>query len=297
MRIFLRLTVFVLITVIAFLFYGNSIPQISNKDSGPIEIGESPEELVEAGKLVFEKENSCLTCHSIGPDPNARCPDQQNVAVLAAERIPGMSAMEYLVESVYDPNAHILEGYPKNQMKPVNKPPLTLTDDEIKAVLCYLISLSSTVDVDSVMAVEAAQMPYKSGKIQVADDAPEIDLGFPQDEEEMGWAIMDGQQTYSDMKCWQCHVIKGVDWSEFTDLEIVIDDANIGPDLTNIGGIQSPQYILESLITPSAVIVAPVDLNSDEAGRSKMPEYHDTVTLRQLIDMTAYLASLKGVGK
>jgi mono/diheme cytochrome c family protein len=296
MRVFLKMTLFTLIIVSAFLYYGNSIPQISNKDTGPIEIGESPEELVEAGKLVFEKENSCLTCHSIGADPKARCPDQENVAVLAAERKPGMSAVEYLVEAVYAPNAHIVEGYQKNQMKPVNKPPLALSDDEIKAVLCYLISLSIPVDVESVRAIEAAQAPYKSGKIQVAEEAQEIDLGFPQDEEELAYMIEDGQQTYADMKCWQCHSVKGVDWSEFTDVEITIDEANIGPDLSNMGGIQNPQYILESLITPSAIIVAPMDVNADEAGKSKMPDYHDTLTLRQLIDLMAYLVSLKGGG-
>jgi hypothetical protein len=39
-----------------------------------------------------------------------------------------------------------------------------------------------------------------------------------------------------------------------------------------------------------------VDVNADEAGKSKMPDYHDTLTLRQLIDLTAYLVSLKGGG-
>ncbi len=297
MRVFMNISLFVLITVGAFAYYGNSIPQISTENIGPIEVGETPEELVEAGKAVFEKENSCLTCHSIGEDPKARCPDQENVAIIAATRRPGMSAVEYLVESVYDPNAFIVEGYPKNQMKPVSKPPLALTDDEIKAVLCYLISLSTPVDIETVKAIEVAQAPYKTGKIQVAEAEEGINFGFPEDEEDLQFTIEDGQQTFADMKCWQCHTVKGVDWSEFTEAEIKIDEGKIGPGLSNIGGIQSPQYILESILTPSAVIVAPLEVHADEVGGSKMPGYHDTMTLRQLIDITAYMASLKGKGK
>ncbi len=182
-------------------------------------------------------------------------------------------------------------------MKPVNKPPLALTDDETKAVLSYLISLSTPVDIETVKAIEVAQAPYKTGKIQVAEAEEEINLGFPEDEEELQFTIEDGQQTYADMKCWQCHKVKGVDWSEFTGAEIKIDEGKIGPDLSNIGGIQTPQYILESILTPSAVIVAPLELHADKVGGSKMPGYHDTMTLRQLVDITAYMVSLKGEGK
>jgi mono/diheme cytochrome c family protein len=33
-----------------------------------------------------------------------------------------------------------------------------------------------------------------------------------------------------------------------------------------------------------------------EAGKSKMPEYNDVLTVKQLADLSAYLASLKGGG-
>ncbi len=297
MRVLINISLFFLLTVSAFAYYGSSIPQISTENIGPIEVGETPEELIEAGQAIFEKENSCLTCHSIGEDPKARCPNQEDTAIEAAERKPGMSAVEYLVESVYDPNAFIVEGYPKNQMKAVNRPPLTLKDDEIKAVLCYLMSLSTTVDTETVQAIEVAQAPYETGKIQVAETEEGINLGFPEDEEELQYTIEDGQQTFADMKCWQCHTVKGVDWSQFTETKIEIDEGNIGPDLSNIGGIQMPQYLLESILSPSAVIVAPLEVHADEVGGSKMPGYHDTMTLRQLVDITAYMVSLKGEGK
>lgn len=56
------------------------------------------------------------------------------------------------------------------------------------------------------------------------------------------------------------------------------------------------EFFAESIINPNAVI----DQKGKELsylgddGKSKMPDYSDVLTLRQITDLAAYLASLKG---
>ena len=128
------------------------------------EIGETPEELIAAGKTIFMSDRAqCLTCHSLGEDPKARCPNQEGVGERAATRKAGLSAAEFLVESVYDPNAFIAPGYPAKQMTPVNKPPIALSHDEILAILSYLNTLGGQTDAEFVDALKNAQSPWRKG--------------------------------------------------------------------------------------------------------------------------------------
>jgi hypothetical protein len=54
-----------------------------------------------------------------------------------------MSDVEYLLESLSDPNAYIVEGFSPG-MPPVDKPPIDLSDMEMLAVIAYLQSLGGT---------------------------------------------------------------------------------------------------------------------------------------------------------
>jgi mono/diheme cytochrome c family protein len=276
MRSVISVAAFVLVVVASFVWFSRSVPQSSRADSGPIEIGESPEELMAAGKQIFERENSCLTCHSLGEDPKARCPNLEPVWEQAVKRRPEITAAEYLVQSVYDPGAYTVEGFPENQMKPVNRPPIGLSDDEIKAVLCYLVSLSIELTDEQVRDVERAQGPYSRGEIIVAQS----DEGFvwPEGDPE------EGEFIFEEMKCLQCHVVFGKGGS---------DSTNSGPDLTSIGSIQTRQYLFESIVSPNAVIVKG-ETHTTIDGATKMPEYHDTMTLRWLVDLVTYMATLQG---
>ncbi len=276
MRAMIPVGVFVLLIIGLFVWFGRSVPQLSRSTTAPVVIGQSAVELTAAGKTIFERENSCLTCHSIGEDPQARCPNLEEVWIQAATRQPELSAAEYLVQSVYDPNAYIVDGYPRNQMKPINIPPIGLTDDEIKAVLCYLVSLSTDLGPERAREIEIAQEPYRQGMIAVAQATG--GLTWPEGDPE------EGEYVFEDMKCLKCHVVAGRGGS---------DDENIGPDLSNIGSIQTSEYLAESLLDPNAVIVRGKGYTS-EGGSSKMPEYNDTMTLRELLDIVAYLTTLRG---
>ena len=54
-----------------------------------------------------------------------------------------MSALSYFAHSLYQPNSFIVPGFSPG-MPTINKPPVGLTDDEIKAVIAFLQSLGGT---------------------------------------------------------------------------------------------------------------------------------------------------------
>ncbi|MBI4481410.1 MAG: c-type cytochrome [Acidobacteria bacterium] len=282
LKAYAKIVLFVLLIIAIFIYVGETITSISGEGKGAALSGEVTPE---AGEALFWGKGKCSTCHSIGGRGSAiRCPNlgtneqfPDPVAVRAATRKPGMGAVEYMVESMYNPNAFVVAGFPKGLMTPINQPPISLSDDEIAAITLYLLSQSGEVGADQASALARAQAPFKSGKVQVAQATEAFKLP-------PGDAIM-GKRDFVQLKCYQCHTIEGVQFP-------AADVGGIGPDLTGIGAIQSASYLAESILDPSAVVVAGQGF-AGEDGRSKMPEYHDVMTLRQMLDVTAYLLSLK----
>ena len=99
----------------------------------------SSAEMVEIGKEIFNGKGICQTCHN----GSGRFPDLEGIATRAATRIPGYSAVDYMAESLYEPNKYIVPGFNPG-MPQINKPPIGLTDDEILTVIAYLQSLGGT---------------------------------------------------------------------------------------------------------------------------------------------------------
>jgi hypothetical protein len=54
-----------------------------------------------------------------------------------------LNDVEYLAQSMYEPTAYVVEGFPP-AMPPINKPPIGLTDQEILCVIAYLQTLGGT---------------------------------------------------------------------------------------------------------------------------------------------------------
>lgn len=238
MKLAKTLVPFVLAILIGYIAIGNSIPQI---ESGPVEmvteIGESPQELVAAGERIFTSDRAtCLMCHSLGEDPKARCPNQEGLGERAGTRKPGMIAAEYLIESVYNPNAFVVPGYPKNQMTPVNKPPIALSHDEILAVVAYLNTLGGVTDDGVVEQLRSSQDPWRKGLLtaDVAEDQALLPI-LPGDPAR-------GSTLFQTIGCAQCH-------------QLGQEGNDVGPELTAIGASQGARYILESIIEPYSVIV------------------------------------------
>ena len=58
-----------------------------------------------------------------------------------------------------------------------------------------------------------------------------------------------------------------------------------------MGAHHPAEYFAESVVNPNRVIVLGTGYTGAD-GLSKMPSYADTMTLRQLVDLVAYLKSL-----
>lgn len=103
----------------------------------------STADLVKVGREIMEGKGLCLTCHTIGKTGALRFPDLAGIGARAGTRVPGMSDVEYLAQSLYDPMAYVVEGFPP-AMPPMNQPPFSLTDQEILSVIAALQTLGGT---------------------------------------------------------------------------------------------------------------------------------------------------------
>lgn len=99
-----------------------------------------------------------------------------------------------------------------------------------------------------------------------------------------------GRQVYADLECYRCHAIHGESFAGAPG-----DVKTAGPDLTGMGSYHPAEYLAESVVNPDAVIVEGAGFTG--AGRlSIMPSYADRLTVRQLLDLVAYLQSLRDPG-
>ena len=101
----------------------------------------------------------------------------------------------------------------------------------------------------------------------------------------------EGRKLFVEAECYKCHEVIGEKFPGITEGE-----KGVGPELSQMATMHPVEFFAESIINPNAVI----DPKAKELGyvredgKSKMPDYNDLLTVRQIADLTAYLASLKG---
>ena len=95
-----------------YTYFANSIPQIESKPPQELSLeggNVTPAQLIKAGDEIYKTKGTCEICHRIG-QKGTRAPDLGGVGARAAKAKPGMTAKAYLIESLINPNAHIVEG-------------------------------------------------------------------------------------------------------------------------------------------------------------------------------------------
>ena len=148
MKTAFKLLLFTLLVTGFYTYVGQMVPQTEVHPPKTLVLREdmSKEEMIQAGQEIVGGKGTCLGCHTIGADKPGRFPDLGGVGARAATRKPGMTDVEYLAESLYQPNAFIVEGYTSG-MPTINKSPIGLSDQEILAVIAYLQSLGGDASV------------------------------------------------------------------------------------------------------------------------------------------------------
>jgi hypothetical protein len=141
----LRIGALIVATTGFYTYVGQMVPQKEVQAPQETVVGNNltSAEMVKIGREIMEGKGLCLTCHTIGKTGALRFPDLAGIAVHASSRVPGMNDVEYLAQSLYEPAAFVVEGFPP-AMPPMNQPPFGLTDREILCVIAALQTLGGT---------------------------------------------------------------------------------------------------------------------------------------------------------
>src|SRR5438046_8938742 len=142
-----RVGVFAVVGMGSYAMFANSVPKIECKPPQELSLegGKvTPAQLVKAGEEIFHTKGTCEICHRIG-QKGTRAPDLAGIGARAAKTKPGMSAKAYILESLLQPAAYIVEGYPPI-MPAVDKPPIALNRSEAWALGPFLASRGGRLD-------------------------------------------------------------------------------------------------------------------------------------------------------
>ncbi|NCF27132.1 MAG: c-type cytochrome [Gammaproteobacteria bacterium] len=233
-----KVFLFLLLVLGAFLWVGQAITAMTGgakKASSVVEV--SPE----GGESIFWGKGRCYTCHSLGGQGSAvRCPNLGQfgekfalaIGERAAQRAKERSeetgehytATDYLVESLAKPDAYLVEGY-KNEMAIVYAPPISLSLNDIKAVVSYLQSQGGDLDLESIEQPSEVAAKYYA-RISAAGAAGGGDPGA-------------GEEVFVD-NCEDCHQLQG-------------EGGEIGPSLDGISE-KGLKFITESILKPAKKI-------------------------------------------
>lgn len=95
---------------------------------------------VEDGREIFTgRLAACDVCHSTTPGDDGVGPSLAGIGDRAGDRVPGLTAEEYLRQSILDPDAYVVDGFRSGQMLDVYEE--RLGADQIDALIEYLMSL------------------------------------------------------------------------------------------------------------------------------------------------------------
>ena len=236
----MKLLTFSLAVIWFYAFVASLVPESSTAVSVTELDWTDPDSVAEQGALIFNGKGQCAACHTVDPSaPPGRCPDLTDIGITAANRVPGMSAKDYLIESLYEPEKYLVTGYGKI-MPPVWKSPISLSHVEIQAIIAYLQSQGGEID------PTPFEEPIDRAEADVAAAAlPPLLTGDPEL----------GKKVYVNAACISCHTVQGIEspaaGETTTDFEVVT-----APDLSEIAAFNDMRYLEESILLPGAQIVA-----------------------------------------
>jgi len=94
-------------------------------------------EPIARGAQVY-REKSCATCHQIGTGGGTGGPPLSHIATVAETREPGTSAEDYIRQSVLDPGAYVVPGYPDTMPRGLAR---GMSQEDFDDLVRYLLTL------------------------------------------------------------------------------------------------------------------------------------------------------------
>jgi len=185
--------------------------------------------IVKTGEKLYWGRAQCHHCHMVEDrGTNLRGPNHQDLGFRAdaqAKKLGLSSGTEYIVQSIMDPSAYIVEGY-SDDMPKVYQPPISLSEDDIKAIVAYLQNEGGQADAWSIninpqqLNAKLAQSPFGHGN-------PE-----------------QGRAVFTVLSCGTCHTVGDQ------------KATSLAPELTAIGAYRNWTWLAQSITDPNAEIGA-----------------------------------------
>jgi cytochrome c2 len=136
------------LTILLFLLLSLGLAACGGGDDESAESGSETSTVGDAanGERLFNESiigaasaPGCITCHSLEPGVVIVGPSHSDVGTRAETAVPGMSAEDYLRQSIVEPNAHITEGYTEGVM--YQNFGEELTNSQINDLVAFLLTL------------------------------------------------------------------------------------------------------------------------------------------------------------
>lgn len=271
----MKLIKIIVLTIVTTLFYtyvGQMVPQKEVYPPKTLEIRDdlTSQEMAEIGKKIAEEKGTCLTCHPLTGKGSGRFPSFEGIGQRAGLRREGMSDVEYLAESIYDPSAYIVEGFNPG-MPVISKPPIELNDKEILCVIAFLQSLGGTPTVT--MQTEL--------KWQRGDAGASASQSEPTDRrQQSGDTPADGKALVAKYGCLACHDVNG-------------PNRLAGPSLYDVGNRLGIANLYEAVLSPDATVAEGFPPGMMSATLTA-GGFYAKVTGEEIRSIVTYLADLKG---
>lgn len=285
MKSTLKIFGFTVLVVAFYSYVGQMVPQqrAYPPETAELSVDMSTEEMVQEGENIVGGKGTCLTCHAIGGEEGARFPDLANIGAVAGERRDGYSDIEYLAESLYEPNAYVVEGYTPG-MPQASTPPVDLSDQEIKAVIAYLQSLGGTptIAMDTPLEYETSDSMEEDGTSAAATEteaAPSAEATAAGGAA-AGDTTRGGEELFNEYLCNTCHSI-----DEPADM--------VGPSLHDVGSRMTQEEIHESIMEPDAEVREGFPAGTMRATLEGVG-FYEQVSEQELQTMVDFLAAQTG---
>ncbi len=125
--------------MIALVACGGGGGDTEGEEAAPVGDAENGATLFSQATIGANNAPGCITCHSLEPDVVIVGPSQAGLATRAASRVAGLSAEEYIRQSIVEPNAHIVEGFTEGVMYQFYA--TDLTEQQIDDLVAYTLTL------------------------------------------------------------------------------------------------------------------------------------------------------------
>ena len=142
-----------------------------------------------------------------------------------------------------------------------------------------LVATSAFLSVPSLFA-------SKHNAKTIAAAAPAVESHHPK-----GWRFtmpkgdpVKGKAVFQKFECYYCHEVRGEQFS---------DPVESAPELSQMGAMHPVEFFTESIMNPNAVVPKAY---RESNGKSPMTDFTDKMTVRELIEVSAYIASLRPKG-